>query len=61
MSPIATIHTLTPSEIRKECCEMRAYAKKLSSDKTMARKFFHAVRVASGQVPQSHPKKRTPG
>ena len=58
MSPIATIHTLTPSEIRKECREMRAYAKKLSSDKTMARKFFHAVQVASGQVRPIASKKR---
>ena len=50
MSPIATIQSLTPSEIRQECKEMRAYARKLASNKPMARKFFRAVQVASGQV-----------
>jgi hypothetical protein len=58
MSPIATIQTLSPSDIRKECKEMRAYARKLAADKPMARKFFRAVQVASGQIRPARAKKR---
>jgi hypothetical protein len=58
MSPIVTIQTLTPSEIRQECKEMRAYARKLAADKPMARKFFRAVQVASGQLSPARAKKR---
>ena len=58
MSPIASIQTLTPSQIRRECKEMRAYARKLAADKPLARKFFRAVQVASGQVRPVRAKKR---
>jgi hypothetical protein len=58
MSPIATIQTLTPSEIRQECKEMKAYARRLAADKPMARKFFRAVQVATGQIRPTRAKKR---
>ena len=49
MSPIMTMNSLTPEEIRQEVKEMQEFRKKLLASPAKAKKFFDAVRKACGE------------
>jgi len=49
MSPIMTINSLTPVEIRQEVKEMQDFRKKLEASPAKAKKFFKSVRLACGE------------